>query len=83
MTVNTRIAALARDCVIHGDMTPAAERALLTILESARRPMKPLDSAKCGTNAQARAHQRRDETPCRACREAAARYRQDRVRDKK
>ena len=37
----------------------------------------PLDLAKCGTNAQERAHRRRGETPCRACREAAARYRQD------
>ncbi len=42
-----------------------------------------LDPARCGTNAQARAHYRRGQKPCNACAQAAARYTQDRLRKNK
>lgn len=32
--LRTRLAAFARSCVEHGDMTPAAERMLLRILDN-------------------------------------------------
>jgi hypothetical protein len=37
----------------------------------------PLDFAKCGTAAQARAHERRGEKPCAACLTAKRRYDSD------
>lgn len=36
-TLRDRIAAFARNCVAHGDMTPMAERMLLKILQEEKR----------------------------------------------